>query len=290
MPGHSYNGGVTATKEKFTGKERDVETGFDYFGARYYASGIGRFLTTDRFAHKYPNLTPYQYAANNPIRFIDVNGDSLNVSQLQRQNPDLLNTLISELTLVTGVLYEVSQTGFLVEQTCSGDCIKPVSINGRGGSSTARDYIKKVIDSETIINVGERSPAQYKKGVGSATLNNNDIALNELQLIGFKLGTTGVNPLTLSHGMTFIHELQHTTILGGLTHSEVTKSQPLQVDETLQRMNKIRGELGEDFGQRMSYIPINGAIPFGKGKSISMPNITSESSLKIYFALRGWKY
>ena len=168
--------------------------------------------------------------------------------------------------------------------------MKPVSINGRGGSSTARAYLKTVIDSETTINVGERSPAQYKKGVGSATINNNDIALNELQLIGFKLGATEVNPLTLSYGMTFIHELQHTTILGGLTHSEVTKSQLFQVDETLQRMNKIRDELGEDFGQRMSYIPVNGAIPFGKGKSISMPNITNKSNLKGYFALRGWNY
>ena len=87
------------------------------------------------------------------MRFVDVNGDSLNVSQLQRQNPDLLNTLISELTLITGVLYEVSQTGFLVAQTCSGDCMKPVSINGRGGSSTARAYLKTIIESEKKINV-----------------------------------------------------------------------------------------------------------------------------------------
>ena len=36
-----------------------------------------RFLTVDRFADKYPSLTPYHYAANNPVFFIDVNGDSL---------------------------------------------------------------------------------------------------------------------------------------------------------------------------------------------------------------------
>jgi len=42
-----------------------------------YDAQIGRFNTQDRFAEKYHFLTPYQYGANNPIKFIDVNGDSL---------------------------------------------------------------------------------------------------------------------------------------------------------------------------------------------------------------------
>ena len=32
---------------KFTGKERDVESGLNYFGARYYASNMGRFMSPD---------------------------------------------------------------------------------------------------------------------------------------------------------------------------------------------------------------------------------------------------
>ncbi len=32
---------------KFTGKERDAESGLDYFGARYYASSMGRFMSPD---------------------------------------------------------------------------------------------------------------------------------------------------------------------------------------------------------------------------------------------------
>jgi RHS repeat-associated protein len=31
----------------FTGKERDTESGLDMFGARYYGSGLGRFMTPD---------------------------------------------------------------------------------------------------------------------------------------------------------------------------------------------------------------------------------------------------
>jgi uncharacterized protein RhaS with RHS repeats len=42
-----------------------------------YDPQLGRFTTQDAFAEKYLDLSPYQYAANNPILFIDVNGDSL---------------------------------------------------------------------------------------------------------------------------------------------------------------------------------------------------------------------
>lgn len=36
-----------------------------------------RFLGVDRLADKYPSFTPYHYAANNPVLFVDVNGDSI---------------------------------------------------------------------------------------------------------------------------------------------------------------------------------------------------------------------
>jgi len=38
---------------------------------------LGRFFTQDAYAEKYFDFSPYQYAANNPINFIDVNGDSI---------------------------------------------------------------------------------------------------------------------------------------------------------------------------------------------------------------------
>ena len=61
----------------FTGKERDSETGFSYFGARYYDSDLMTgWLSVDPLADKYPSLSPYAYCALNPIRVVDPNGDS----------------------------------------------------------------------------------------------------------------------------------------------------------------------------------------------------------------------
>ena len=60
-----------------TGKERDSETGFSYFGARYYDSDLMTgWLSVDPMADKYPGLSPYAYCAWNPVRLVDPDGET----------------------------------------------------------------------------------------------------------------------------------------------------------------------------------------------------------------------
>jgi RHS repeat-associated protein len=59
---------------KYTEKERDTETGYDYFGARYYDTELGRWLAVDPLADSYPKWSPYSYAGNNPLNAVDING------------------------------------------------------------------------------------------------------------------------------------------------------------------------------------------------------------------------
>ena len=67
----------------FTGKERDEETGYGYFGARYMDHELtSSFISVDRFCDKFPHITPYSYSSWNPIRFIDINGDSTFVRKI----------------------------------------------------------------------------------------------------------------------------------------------------------------------------------------------------------------
>jgi RHS repeat-associated protein len=71
-------------KSRYTGKERDTESGNDYFGARYYSSAMGRFMSPDW--SKGPQAVPYAdlenpqslnlyaYVGNNPLTQVDADG------------------------------------------------------------------------------------------------------------------------------------------------------------------------------------------------------------------------
>jgi RHS repeat-associated protein len=73
-----------ATEHHFTGKERDTESGNDYFEARYYSSAMGRFMSPDWSAKEEPvpcatmddpqSLNLYSYVRNNPLIRVDADG------------------------------------------------------------------------------------------------------------------------------------------------------------------------------------------------------------------------
>jgi len=67
------------TPYTFSGKEKDAETGYGYFGARYYDSGLSIWLSVDPMSDKYPSMSPYNYCANNPVILVDPDGRDCDV-------------------------------------------------------------------------------------------------------------------------------------------------------------------------------------------------------------------
>jgi RHS repeat-associated protein len=61
----------------YTGRERDEETGLDYYRTRYYDSLVGRFVSEDTIGFNGGDTNLYRYVANSPIRFTDPNGTDL---------------------------------------------------------------------------------------------------------------------------------------------------------------------------------------------------------------------
>jgi RHS repeat-associated protein len=85
---------------KYNGKEEQTELDLGWldYGARMYQPELGRFFTQDRFAEKYLDFTPYHYGANNPILYIDVNGDSLDLSNLSEEQRAAYDAQIEKLS------------------------------------------------------------------------------------------------------------------------------------------------------------------------------------------------
>jgi RHS repeat-associated protein len=98
--GREVGASTDGETHKFTGKERDVETGLHYFGARYYHETHGRFMSPDEFTGgpvdafssndplpdsplPYADITnpqslnKYTYTYNNPLRYTDPNGHDI---------------------------------------------------------------------------------------------------------------------------------------------------------------------------------------------------------------------
>jgi RHS repeat-associated protein len=72
LENRTYN--ATAMKYDFTGKERDNQTTYDYFGARYYDSRIANWTSIDPLFEKHFDYSPFNYVLRNPQRFFDPEG------------------------------------------------------------------------------------------------------------------------------------------------------------------------------------------------------------------------
>jgi len=86
--GAQWGSGNGTVNQKFTGKERDAESGLDYFGARYYGSALGRFTSPDEFKGGFDNLDGKPAFEPGPIGYADLSDpQTLNKYVYTRNNP-----------------------------------------------------------------------------------------------------------------------------------------------------------------------------------------------------------
>ena len=260
---------------KFNGKQFDEETGLYYYGARYMAPIISLFLNTDRFREKYPFLSAYNFCKGNPIKFKDINGDSLdmnNVIMMDRMNStNNMEQIEKDLKMITGLSISVSNGFMQYEKDING---KPVY---NQGSETARNFLTKIIDGQTI-EVFSTNKKSFTPNGGT------QVGLSSSQINDFINNTNNLDKETLGWGMTFLHELYHTGPVGSLIDPDALYGTGGVVDA----MNVIRKELnaqGKNFGQRLNYKSV---IPYEGGTISYIPfDESSLNSIEAGFAPSG---
>jgi len=259
-------GGIE-NKIKYSGKEIQSKEFCDLsgielydFGARMQDPQIGRFLSLDRFALKYHSWTPYQYAINNPILFVDVNGDSLNVADIKANNSKANDALIADFQTQTGLSLTVDEIGNVTYAKEKGKAKISRDENGKMiGSKTARKMLSKLIDSKvtvSVINDESMGTRVLRDGFDKAI---NTINFNVSEMSNEMAGTSkDMNQTTFGYGLTFFHEIGHTPF-GGNLEDPSSDAHFTEAGAIENLANKIRSELGPEYGQRMIYMPI--AVP-----------------------------
>ena len=94
---------AVAKRYRYTGKERDEESGLYYHGARYYIPWLCRWSAVDALESKYAGVSPYNYCLNNPVMWNDLSGnDPIGDEPLKRKqivplHPKPIKTPIEEI-------------------------------------------------------------------------------------------------------------------------------------------------------------------------------------------------
>lgn len=154
---------------RYTGKERDTESGLDYFGARYYASNMGRFMSPDWAAKAEPvpysklddpqTLNLYSYVGNNPLSRTDADGhDALAVAA--EATPWLVECPICEGVLWGGALAVEGYAAYRLYQAS-----RQAAPGSRPGQDFTRAGKRTIDQTNAAQNGGENKCNNCKKKV-----------------------------------------------------------------------------------------------------------------------------
>lgn len=280
----------TPKRYRYTGKERDDETGLTYHGARYYAPWLGRWVSADP-AGMAEGLNAYWYGRDNPARMIDSDGKQATVveqepkvapqdspktvhqtgvpssgdSSAEKENGidvrplikwdelypkyAILDELLADLSAITGLKVTWDEkTGFLRYEKTEADKY----------SEVARNFLIDVIESGVGVTVAQFISPENEGSGASRDM----VGLDPIQIRSFIEGVKGgLNPKTQGFGMVFLHELLHTDAGKKVRPEYAIAEHNLklgEIDAHVEFENKIREQLGSDWGQRLSYVSVTG--------------------------------
>ena len=185
----------TRIRSRCTGKERDAESGLDYFGARYNASTIGRFMTPDPSNVSVDFWMPqtwnrYSYALNNPLKIVDRNG---------LWPTDIHNEIIDQ------AFPGLSQGDRLSLKDASYSTDYNNRVDGHDPQDSEVSYVHGMSDG-----THNQDPSQAQQE-GDAFIAQNEHDAQEIQAEWVAEGNTGIAPAALTAFGNALHTIEDRT-------------------------------------------------------------------------------
>ena len=138
--------GTDSAPFKFTGHERDEESGLDFMPFRSYRPGSLRFLQVDPRAEKYPELSPYTYTAGNPLKYWDPDGRRIRLRGGSADRRQLFSLILKNLTPPEqqniGIKYDEARNEYRVWTKA-----------GYEGTSKAFGYLREVVNHPAYVDI-----------------------------------------------------------------------------------------------------------------------------------------
>ena len=261
LPGRHGNSG--SYRYGFNGQEKDDEvngvTGSSYTAEYWqYDSRLGRRWNRDPVVKQHESS--YATFANNPIYFVDPNGDTVDPSQLKGDDK---SSLKSDLESKTGLSLKEVETDLGSEWQID----KSIKVNKEGTSGKARRALKKAIKSDEYISIVSGEYTGVEPGTNTIMWNKTGIERGMGDAVSEEL-----DPTTNGFALTFFHEIGHTDYFRktkGLVNSipdPLYRRERRNPDDSskwkfnpssgaIERLpNGIRRQLGSSYGQRKHYL------------------------------------
>jgi RHS repeat-associated protein len=226
---------VCFCQSRFTGKERDAESGNDYFGARYYASSMGRFLSPDPLyieMHRLADpqqLNLYMYGRNNPLSITDPTG--LDITCGGTRCADYLSGLQKDIK------------GFNVDYDKNGKVETVGDVNKKGLSKSDKAFLSAIDDTKHHVTINATG------GAGDAST-----------FFG------------ASHGSTHTINFDQAALLDGAGNAGGMTSASLVGHETLEGYDESKGNSMEEGHNWAASLGFPGMTPLSGGGTYSLQN------------------